>query len=168
MFGRKSKLEKLKANARADFLRCKELSGSDRYNRMFVSRIAMRAKTNLDKIFVQGAKGEEKRQQDLVQAVKEGKKTFPQREKHDGFNSLKGATGFVMSWVPEYYANAMYNLGSDYQIQEKNAHECIEAANKLGERLREELQTLQPIELLNFLKSSNTDSDTGTQTQERG
>jgi len=168
MFGRKSKLEKLKANAQADFLRCKELSASDRYDRMFVSRIAMRAKTNLDKIFVQGAKGEEKRQQDLVQAVKEGKKTFPQREKHDGFNSLKGATGIIMSWVPEYYANAMYNLGSDYQIQEKNAHECIEAANKLGERLREELQTLQPIELLNFLKSSNTDSDTGAQTQERG
>ena len=164
MFGRKSKLEKLRANAQSDFLRCKELGASDRYNRMFVSRIAMRAKTNLDKIFVQGAKGEEKRQQELAKAVKEGKKNFPQREKHDGFNCLKGATGIIMSWVPEYYANAMYNLGSDYQIQEKNAHECIEAANKLAEKLKEELQTLQPIELLNFLKSNTADSDTEIQT----
>ena len=166
MFGRKSKLEKLRANAQADFLRCKELSASDRYNRMFVSRIATRAKTNLDKIFVQGAKSEEKRQQDLAKAVKEGKKTFPQRKKHDGFNSLKGTTGIVISWVPEDYANEMYNLGADYQIQEKNAHECIEAAKKLGEKLREELQTLQPIELLNFLRSDTPDNAADIQTQE--
>ena len=132
MFGRKSKLEKLKANAQADFLRCKDLGLVDRYNRMFVSRIAMRAKTNLDKIFVQGAKGEEKRQQDLAKAVKEGKKSFPQREKHDGFNSLKGTTGIVLSWVPEVYANAMYNLGADYQIQEKMRMNALKPPTNLG------------------------------------
>ena len=99
---------------------------------MFVSRIAMRAKTNLDKIFVQGAKGEEKRQQDLAKAVKEGKKTFPQREKHDGFNSLKGTTGIVLSWVPEDYANAMYNLGADYQIQEKMRMNALKPPTNLG------------------------------------
>ena len=82
MFGRKSKLEKLRANAQADFLRCKDLGASDRYNRMFVSRIAMRAKTNLDKIFVQGAK-EEKRQQDLAKAVKEGKRPSAEKSTTD-------------------------------------------------------------------------------------
>ena len=76
MFGRKSKLEKLKANAQSDFLRCKDLDSADRYSRMFVARVAQRAKTNLDKIFVQGAKAEEKRQHDLSKAVKEGKKKF--------------------------------------------------------------------------------------------
>ena len=86
MFGRKSKLERLKANAQSDFLRCRDMDSADRYNRMFVSRIAQRAKTNLDKIFVQGAKAEEKRQQELSKAVKEGKKTFPQRAQHDGYN----------------------------------------------------------------------------------
>ena len=168
MFGRKSKLEKLRANARADFLRCKGLGAPDRYNRMFVSRIAMRSKTNLDKIFVQGAKAEEKRQEAIVEAVKEGKKTFPQREKHDGFNSLKGTTGIVLSWVPEDYANAMYNLGADYQVQEKNLHECVEAANKLGEKLRAELGTLQSIELLGFLNPNTSGGHTVNETQEGG
>ena len=42
MFGRKSKLEKLRANAQSDFLRCKELGASDRDNRMFVTRVARR------------------------------------------------------------------------------------------------------------------------------
>jgi len=41
---------------------------------MFVARVAQRARTNLDKIFVQGAKAEEKRQKDLSKAVREGKK----------------------------------------------------------------------------------------------
>lgn len=168
MFGRKSKLEKLRAQAQADFLRCKELGASDRYNRMFVSRIAMRAKTNLDKIFVQGAKAEEKRQQAIAKAVNEGKKTFPQREKHDGFNSLKGTTGIVLSWVPEDYANAMYQLGADYQVQEKNSHECVEAANKLGEKLRAELGTLQSMELLSFLKPNTSESNADNETLEAG
>ena len=168
MFGRKSKLEKLRANAQADFLRCKELGASDRYNRMFVSRIAMRSKTNLDKIFVQGARAEEKRQQAIVEAVKEGKNFPAQREKHDGFNSLRGTTGIVLSWVPEDYANAMYNLGADYQVQEKNLRECVEAANKLGEKLRAELGTLQSIELLSFLNPSTSEGNTDSETLEAG
>ena len=52
--------------------------------------------------------------------------------------------------MPEDYANAMYNLGADYQVQEKNLRECVEAANKLGEKLMAELGTLQSIELLSF------------------
>ncbi len=165
MFGRKSKLEKLKANAQSDFLRCKNLDSSDRYNRMFVSRIAMRAKGNLDKIFVQGARAEEKRQQDLAKALKEGKKGLPQREKHDGYNSLKGTTGVVLSWVPDEYANTMFNLGADYQIQEKSARQCITAADQLAEKLMVELQTLQKIELLNLLRLAITTDDTNEETE---
>ena len=165
MFGRKSKLEKLRANAQADFLRCKQLDPSDRYNRMFVSRIAMRAKGNLDKIFVQGARAEERRQQDLARTMKDGKKGFPQREKHDGYNSLKGTTGVVLSWVPEEYANTMFNLGADYQIQEKSARQCIAAADQLAEKIMAELQTLQKIELLNLLRLAITTADTNEETE---
>ena len=165
MFGRKSKLEKLRANAQGDFLRCKQLDTSDRYNRMFVSRIAMRAKGNLDKIFVQGARAEERRQQDLARTMKDGKKGFPQREKHDGYNSLKGTTGVVLSWVPEEYANTMFNLGADYQIQEKSARQCIAAADQLAEKIMAELQTLQKIELLNLLRLAITTADTNEETE---
>jgi len=167
MFGRKSKLEKLKANAQSDYLRCKDLDSADRYNRMFVARVAQRARTNLDKIFVQGAKAEEKRQKDLSKAVREGKKNFPQRAAHDGYNSLKGTTGVVLSWVPEDYANAMYNLGADYQIQEKNAHECLEAAQRVAEKLVTDLQTLQSIELLNFLRSKDAAGDARDEGQDK-
>ena len=152
MFGRKSRLEKLKALARADYLRCHDLNQVDRYNRMFASRIAQRAKTNLDKIFVQGAKAEENRQLELARALKSGKKTFPKRAKHDGFNTLQGTTGTVLSWVPEQHANTMFNLGADYQIQDKKKSECIAAADLIAKSVADELQTIQDLELLRFLR----------------
>ena len=48
----------------------------------------------------------------------------------------------------------------------KNSHECVEAANKLGEKLRAELGTLQSIELLSFLKSSTSEGNADNETLE--
>ena len=55
MFGKKSKLERVKADAKADYLKCGALDPEDRMHRVFAARIAQRARLNLDKIFVQGA-----------------------------------------------------------------------------------------------------------------
>ena len=166
MFGRKSRLEKLRALARADYLRCQELNKVDRYNRMFVSRIARRAKTNLDKIFVQGAKAEEARQLELITALKSGSKTFPKRAKHDGFNTLRGTTGTVLSWVPEQHANTMFNLGADYQIQDKKKSECIAAADRIAKSVADELQTVQDLELLHFLRvEMSSDSESASESE---
>ena len=54
MFGKKSKLERVKADAKADYLKCGALDQEDRLHRVFSARIAQRARLNLDKIFVQG------------------------------------------------------------------------------------------------------------------
>lgn len=166
MFGRKSRLEKLRALAKKDYLRCQELNQADRYNRMFTSRIAQRAKTNLDKIFVQGAKAEENRQLELARALKSGKKTFPKRAIHDGFNTLQGTTGTVLSWVPEQHANSMFNLGADYQVEEKKKSECIAAAELIAKSVMDELQTVQDLELLNFLRTtSQSDSESASESE---
>ena len=69
MFGKKSKLERVKADAKADYMKCGALTQEDRLHRVFSARIAQRARLNLDKIFVQGAKAEEKRQHVLAEAL---------------------------------------------------------------------------------------------------
>ena len=71
----------------------------------------------------------------------------------------------MLSWVPDEYANTMFNLGADYQIQEKSARQCINAADQLAERLMAELQTLQKIELLNLLRLAITTDDTNEETE---
>ena len=158
MFGKKSKFEKAKADAKGDYLKCGNLDHSDRIHRVFTARIAQRARLNLDKIFVQGAKAEEKRQSDLAQAIKAGAE-LPQRAKHDGYNQLQGVSGVVLAWVPEEYANQMFNLGADYQIQEISAHDALQRSDQLAEKVIDDLQTSQPIQLLNLLRGDTEGGD---------
>ena len=160
MFGRKAKLEKVRADAKADYLKCGVLDNSDRIHRVFTARIAQRARLNLDKIFVQGAKAEEKRQGEMAEALKSGKE-MPPRAQHDGYNQLQGVSGTVVSWVPEEYANQMFNLGADYQILEINAYRALQVAESLADKVIDDLQTTQPIQLLNLLRDSTEDKGSG-------
>ena len=151
MFGRKAKLEKVRADAKADYLKCAVLDNTDRMHRVFTARIAQRARLNLDKIFVQGAKAEEKRQAEMAEALKAGKE-MPARAEHDGYNQLQGVSGTVVSWVPEEYANQMFQLGADYQILEINAYRALQVAEAIADKVIDDLQTTQPIQLLNLLR----------------
>jgi hypothetical protein len=158
MFGKKSKLERVKADAKADYLKCGALDQEDRLHRVFSARIAQRARLNLDKIFVQGAKAEEKRHMELAEALKSGK-DLPARLVHEGYNQLQGVSGSVVSWVPEELANKMFNLGADYQIQEVSAHEALAQADKIAEQVVEDLQTTQTIQLLGLLRDGSASED---------
>ena len=158
MFGKKSKLERVKADARGDYLKCSGLDPKDRLHRVFAARIAQRARLNLDKIFVQGAKMEEKRQADIASAIKAGK-DIPPRVTHEGYNQLQGVSGAVVSWVPEELANLMFNLGADYQITEVSAHEALQQADKIAESIVEDLQTTQNIQLLGLLREDNEEDE---------
>ena len=158
MFGKKSKLERVKADAKADYLKCGALDPEDRLHRVFAARIAQRARLNLDKIFVQGAKAEEKRQLDLAEALKSGSE-LPPRITHEGFNQLQGVSGAVVSWVPEEHANKMFNLGADYQITEVSVHEALQQADIISESIVEELQTTQTIQLLNLLREADGEDE---------
>lgn len=158
MFRKKSKLERVKADAKADYLKCGALDQEDRLHRVFSARIAQRARLNLDKIFVQGAKAEEKRQMELAEALKAGKE-LPVRIVHEGYNQLQGVSGSVVSWVPEELANKMFNLGADYQIQEVSAHEALAQADKIAEQVVEDLQTTQTIQLLGLLRDGSASED---------
>ena len=120
---------------------------------MFSARIAQRARLNLDKIFVQGAKAEERRQLDLAEALKSGK-ALPPRISHEGYNQLQGVSGTVVSWVPEELADKMFNLGADYQITEISAHEALQQADQIAERIVEDLLTNQNIQLLGLLREA--------------
>lgn len=153
MFGKKAKLNRLKQTARNDYLKCSSLAGIDQLERLFIARIGERSRINLDKIFVQGARDEEHHQEALIAAFKANRTEAPTRQAdHDGFNSLKGVSGSIMSWVPEVYATQMYLLGRDYQTQQKDIFEVLEVADDLASKIEHDLQLSQPIVLLKLLR----------------
>ena len=108
---------------------------------------------------MQGAKAEEQRQVQVAEAIKAGKE-LPPRIVHEGYNQLQGVSGSVVSWVPEELANKMFNLGADYQITEISAHDALQQADKIAEAVVQDLQTTQPIQLLNLLREGGGDDET--------
>ena len=134
-----------KTKAVSDFKLCSSLELSVPIERMFIARIATRCRINLDKIFVQGAKAEEQRQNTSYRHVKRP------RGEHDGFNQLTGSTGRVWSWVPKVYATRMYNLGADYQISRIGAEEAQSVADEIGKMVFADLNARGKCNLLQFL-----------------
>ncbi len=158
MFGKKNRSERAKVLAVADFKKCANLDGTDKAHRLFTSRIAQRSRVNLDKIFVQGARLEEKRQTAIAEAIKSGQEP-PERIKHDGFNTLKGASGEVVSWVPDEYANQMFSLGADYQIQKVSISDALRVADSISEKVQDDLQTHLTLTLLGMLREDTEGSN---------
>ena len=141
----RNKTSTAKSKAVSDFKRCSSLMLSVPIERMFIARIATRCRINLDKIFVQGAKAEEQRQNTSYRHVKRP------RGEHDGFNQLTGSTGRVWSWVPKVYATRMYNLGADYQISRIGAEEAQSVADEIGKMVFADLNARGTCNLLQFL-----------------
>ena len=158
MFGKKSKLERVKADAKADYLKCGALDGEDRLHRVFAARIAQRARLNLDKIFVQGAKAEENAKLNWQRRLKRVK-IFLKESSMRAITSSRGYREPVVSWVPEELANKMFNLGADYQITEVSAHEALQQADKIAETIIEDLQTTQNIQLLGLLRDDGEEEE---------
>jgi hypothetical protein len=153
MFGRKPRLAKLKESARSDYLKCASLTGFNQLEKLFIARIGERSRLNLDKIFVQGAQDEEKHQQALINAFKSNQAdVIKKKSDHDGFNSLKGMSGTIISWVPEVYANQMYSLGRDYQILAKNTFEVLEVADEIARKVEYDLQLTKQLVLLKLIR----------------
>ena len=141
----RNKTSTAKTKAVSDFKLCSSLALSVPIERMFIARIATRCRINLDKIFVQGAKAEEQRQNTSYRHVKRP------RGEHDGFNQLTGSTGRVWSWVPKVYATRMYNLGADYQISRIGAEEAQSVADEIGKMVFADLNARGKCNLLQFL-----------------
>ena len=144
-----NKRSNAKAKAVSDFKRCSSLHPAVPIERMFIARIATRCRINLDKIFVQGAKAEEHRQNTSYRHVKRP------RGEHDGFNQLSGSTGKVWSWVPTIYATRMYNLGADYQIRRIGVEEAQSVADEIGKLVFADLNARGECILLRFLSKED-------------
>ena len=51
----------------------------------------------------------------------------------------------------------MFNLGADYQITEISAHEALQQADEIADRLIEDLVTNQNIQLLGLLREAGSE-----------
>lgn len=109
-------------------------------------------RTHVDKLFVQGAEESVKYDQAVSIALASGK-VKPERPKAPTFMSIKTSEGSRNSYLPEEYAQVIYNLGARYQTEQILASDAISKTQEIFDTIcYDELNLPQSFETLRFLR----------------
>jgi hypothetical protein len=151
----KKSVEELKKRSRLDYE-----SATKRNNKTslgFRLRLANRAKVNLEKTFLDGAKLTEEyenvkevrlAQQEAIEDLIEPKLAEP-------YELIETDSGTVISFIPQEYAEEVFELGCSYQKCLLDEDKSKLVAQSIFEKICLELGINKEISVLDFLKSDD-------------
>ena len=158
--------EKQLAKAKSQFEYARDLQGDSREKRAVRVRTAMRCKLVLDKIFIEAAQMEAVFQEKSMIAAAAGENTQKLEETAKEsicYQVVKSINGHAIGYVPQPYAGEMAELGAQFEKSIINSRQAIEVAEKIGDRLADELKMdlylIQPIEPLSFMREKLDEFD---------
>ena len=157
-FRKKEEDSNAKVKAKAEFEKCATLDDSH-LSTVFRTRIALRARTHLDKAFLLGARLELKYQADVTAAIKAGN-PIPERQTQDGYQVLKTSNGAIISYANPELVQKISDLGGKYQKADLNVAQVFQEADDIAKQLQVLLKTDSRIQLLGLLRSEETAEDT--------
>lgn len=158
--------EKQLAKAKSEFEYARDLQGDSREKRAVRVRTAMRCKLVLDKIFIEAAQMEAVFQEKSMIAAAAGENTQKLGETAKEsicYQVVKSLNGHAIGYVPQPYAGEMAELGAQFEKGIINSRQAIEVAEKVGDRLADELKMdlylIQPIDPLSFMREKLDEFD---------
>lgn len=158
--------EKQLAKAKSEFEYARDLQGDSREKRAVRVRTAMRCKLVLDKIFIEAAQMEAVFQEKSMIAAAAGENTQKLEETAKEsicYQVVKSLNGHAIGYVPQPYAGEMAELGAQFEKSIINSRQAIEVAEKIGDRLADELKMdlylIQPIDPLSFMREKLDEFD---------
>ena len=158
--------EKQLAKAKSEFEYARDLQGDSREKRAVRVRTAMRCKLVLDKIFIEAAQMEAVFQEKSMIAAAAGENTQKLEETAKEsicYQVVKSLNGHAIGYVPQPYAGEMAELGAQFEKGIINSRQAIEVAEKIGDRLADELKMdlylIQPIDPLSFMREKLDEFD---------
>jgi len=155
----KKSVEELKENSRLDYEKATK-SHEDKVSLGVRLRLARRAKVNIEKTFLEGAKLTEEYealkeirlgQNEPIDDLKEPKVAEP-------FKLIETDKGVVISFIPEEYSEEIFKLGCSYQKCLITADKALLIGQSIFDRICLELDINKEITVLDFL----TDEDEET------
>lgn len=149
----KKSVEELKEKSRLDYE-----SATERTNKMslgFRLRLANRAKVNLEKTFLDGAKLTEKYEslKEIRLAQQEPIDDLIEPKLDEPYKLLETDSGTIISFIPEEYATEIFELGCSYQKCLLDEDKSILVAQGVFEKVCAELRINKEISVLDFLTS---------------
>ena len=149
----KKSVEELKEKSRLDYE-----SATERTNKMslgFRLRLANRAKVNLEKTFLDGAKLTEKYEslKEIRLAQQEPIDDLIEPKLDEPYKLLETDSGTIISFIPEEYATEIFELGCSYQKCLLDDDKSILVAQGVFEKICVELRINKEMSVLDFLTS---------------
>ncbi len=153
LFGPSDKV--LKQDARKEYDKAVGLKGDTRKEHAYRMRIGLRARSHIDKLFVDGAKKKEKYNETVMLNISQGKKA-PAAPTTNEYMKLVSASGEVWSYIPEEYAQLVFKYGMQYQSVEITGPKAIDCVQKVSNAVAIELKLDKPLIALEFLREQLT------------
>ena len=149
LFGPSDK--ELKQDARKEYDKAVGLKGDTRKEHAYRMRIGLRARSHMDKLFVDGAAKAEKYNETVMLNISQGKKA-PAEPTTSEYMKLVSASGEVWSYLPEEYAQLVFKYGMQYQSVEITGPKAIDCVQKISNAVAIELKLDKPLVALEFLR----------------
>jgi hypothetical protein len=141
----------LKQDARKAYDQAVGLKGDTRKEHAYRMRIGLRARSHIDKLFVDGAKKAEKYNETVMLNISQGKKA-PAAPTTNEYMKLVSASGLVWSYLPEEYAQLVFKYGMQYQSVAITGLKAIDCVQKVSNAVAIELKLDKPLIALEFLR----------------
>ena len=141
----------LKQDARKAYDQAVGLKGDTRKEHAYRMRIGLRARSHIDKLFVDGAKKAEKYNETVMLNISQGKKA-PAAPTTNEYMKLVSASGLVWSYLPEEYAQLVFKYGMQYQSVAITGLKAIDCVQKVSNAVATELKLDKPLTALEFLR----------------
>ena len=157
---KKRAAKKAMEKAKLAYVKATTLSGISRESRIFKTRIGMRSRAHLDKVFIEGAEQAEAYQEACLTAISNGTER-PAMPEPRLFQSIKTQKETIYTYVPLEFSKEMFALGSMYQTVVIGPAETIKLAQEIADKVSLDLDLDEPFLALQFLRDeleSNVDS----------
>lgn len=140
-----------KQDARKEYDKAVALKGDSRKESAYRMRIGLRARSHVDKLFVEGATKAESYNETVMLNVSQGRKV-PELPVASEYMKLMTANGEVWSYLPVEYAQLVFKYGMQYQGVQITGPKAIDSVQKISNAIAIDLKLEKPLVALEFLR----------------
>lgn len=154
-FGRTNNSNKLKEIAKKEYeVALAKADDKSRISRQLCLRMALRCRTNIDKLFVEAAQKTEAHEAEVLSAVATSKRP-PEAPVASCYQLVKVPDGHIYTYLPEKHAEAIFKIAAAYQTEKMSRNSAIERTQAIADQVCEELGVLQKFQVLKFLEDED-------------
>jgi len=128
----------------------------DKKSRANRIKIGLRCRAVIDTLFIEGAKEFEKFHKEKLEAIWEEKEP-PEEPKPSNCQIIKSSQGDVVGYIPMEYAQAVYDISSDFQKKEISKEHAINLTQIVADNICNMLSLETSFNVLDFLRDEQND-----------